>query len=374
MLVGIQALRGLAAYMVVLFHLSPFATMLGDRKTILDFGNGGVDLFFIISGLVMAVSAVRHKPKPLDFVANRITRIVPLYWLITTIVFVIALITPSLLQGTRADYLSLVKSLLFIPCAREDGSLTPIVYVGWTLNYEMFFYAIFAIGLAFHRLLYGMLFVFGTLSALVLIGLLFKPTSIASFYTNSIILEFGLGVCLGLALPSIFRLKVAPWLIIGLLCISLSAFVWTYIVWPGGERLFNWGVPAFLVVFCVLAAERRDQSKNRVMRAFGDASYSIYLTHFFVTQMAIKLAVTFHLQSFAAIGSAFILALVGVGAVGIVTHYTLERWMIRGARSTFGLLPAASLMTAMDAKARKNNLEASKRKPAPAWGARSGAG
>jgi hypothetical protein len=66
--------------MVVLLHLAPFATMAGLRETIFDFGNGGVDLFFIISGLVMVLSSAKHKPKPLEFVANRITRIVPLYW------------------------------------------------------------------------------------------------------------------------------------------------------------------------------------------------------------------------------------------------------------------------------------------------------
>jgi exopolysaccharide production protein ExoZ len=110
------------------------------------FGGGGVDIFFVISGFIMVYTTQSHHVGPFSFFVNRVVRIVPIYWLLTLAVFTLAVIAPHLLGATRAAPSELLKSLLFIPFAKSNGAVQPILFLGWTLNYEMFFYMLFALG------------------------------------------------------------------------------------------------------------------------------------------------------------------------------------------------------------------------------------
>jgi peptidoglycan/LPS O-acetylase OafA/YrhL len=85
---------------------------------------------------------------PWSFMANRIARIAPIYWTITLAVFTISPVAPSLLQATMPDWRELLKSLAFVPFEKSNGLTQPVLFVGWTLNYEMLFYALFAAGLS----------------------------------------------------------------------------------------------------------------------------------------------------------------------------------------------------------------------------------
>ena len=139
----IDALRFFAAFYVVISHLIGAFTK--HESFIYLFL--GIDIFFIISGFVMMVStqiSSRH------FFIKRIIRICPLYWGLTLVTFTIALIVPYLFENTTANFEHLFKSLFFIPFDKNGLGYFPILYVGWTLNYEMFFYLLFAIALIFH--------------------------------------------------------------------------------------------------------------------------------------------------------------------------------------------------------------------------------
>jgi peptidoglycan/LPS O-acetylase OafA/YrhL len=94
-LVNIQALRGVAALLVVFVHLETPAERAGINPALLTFGNSGVDLFFVISGVIMVVTTARADVTAGSFIAHRIARVVPLYWLITLVVFMIALLAPG---------------------------------------------------------------------------------------------------------------------------------------------------------------------------------------------------------------------------------------------------------------------------------------
>jgi exopolysaccharide production protein ExoZ len=179
----IEALRGIAAVQVLLSHVSPA-----------KFGHAwGVDLFFLISGYVM-VGASEDTPSPGVFLARRISRIIPLYWLATIAVFVLTLIVPHAFASTKADLLDLIRSLAFIPYVKASGLAEPVLYVGWTLNYEMFFYALFAASLFLSRNV-GRLAVVIALVILSGAGFAIRPTGvIAEFYTGWRLLEFALGV------------------------------------------------------------------------------------------------------------------------------------------------------------------------------------
>ena len=111
------------------------------------FGGAGVDIFFVISGFIMVYTTMDREITPWSFMADRIARIVPAYWAATLGVFFLALVAPSLLQTSHMQWGELFKSLVFVPFRKANGLVQPVLFVGWTLNYEMFFYLMFAAGL-----------------------------------------------------------------------------------------------------------------------------------------------------------------------------------------------------------------------------------
>lgn len=327
MLKNVQALRGLAAFLVVFVHLEKLAMLGGLPAGATVFGNSGVDVFFVISGLIMVVTTSGRKQTPQGFLRNRITRIVPLYWAITFAVFAVALVAPALLQSTSADAVQLLKSLFFVPYARPDGEMHPVVFVGWTLNYEMAFYVIFAIGLLLPSRLAGLALSIGIMAAAAMVGQVLRPGGVIGFYTAPIILEFGAGMVLG-ALLVRDRLPKAPdWAIptvaVGAAALALMlAGPW---LWPQLDRAVMFGVPAVVLVTCGLVAERSGLVLGQGwIQLMGAASYSVYLTHFFCTQVVTKAA-----ERLAFLGPAAMWALVPVAfglvaLVGVLAHRRLE--------------------------------------------------
>jgi exopolysaccharide production protein ExoZ len=326
---NIQTLRALAALLVVFVHLDVFLRALG----VPPFGHGGVDLFFIISGFIM-VHTTRTRPiSPAAFMANRFTRIAPIYWLITLFVFAVALAAPSLLQATSSDPEQLAKSLLFIPFQKSNGLVQPVLFVGWTLNYEMFFYALFAVGLCIPRRWVGAIAVGVFMLALVAFGRLVRPESVlGAFYTRPIILEFVAGMALAvLGSSARVRVRGAPARVgllavcaVGLLC---TAFV--PLVFPELSRLVTQGLPSLLVVAGAIVLHQSGvRVGGRWLLLLGNASYALYLTHPFVTQGVQKAGKLVGLTPLLA-ALLIPLTLLLVCVVGVVTHLAVERPLTR---------------------------------------------
>ena len=333
-LANIQALRGLAAFLVVFVHLEKLASLAGADADLFVFGNSGVDLFFVISGLIMFVTTAGSDIGAGRFMAHRIARIVPLYWTMTLFVFAIALIAPSLLQATRADASELLYSLLFIPFEKTNGLTQPIVFVGWTLNYEMAFYVLFAAGLLMRRRLLGLALTASILLTAVAAGALLRPMgTLTGFYTAPIILEFALGMALGLAIQA---LKPVRWLTIAscpIAMISFGLLIAVPSLWPDVDRLFVFGLPAATLVGCALLMERAGVTvSSPLLRRLGDASYSTYLTHFFVTQAATKAALSIGIAGIWEVSAMIIATFMMVAVTGLIVHVTIERPMSRAAR------------------------------------------
>lgn len=148
---SIQALRFIAAFTVVVTH-SSFYTFerLSQALGIYTAGANGVRLFFVISGFVMILSSTRLEGEPLGwraFALRRIVRIVPIYWAINGIKLAIMLATSGAVLHAKLDWLFIAKSLFFIPAVNVDGHMHPFLGVGWTLNFEIFFYLLFALAL-----------------------------------------------------------------------------------------------------------------------------------------------------------------------------------------------------------------------------------
>jgi exopolysaccharide production protein ExoZ len=272
----IQYLRALAAMMVVWHHALGQIASYSNFIVLPEFGPSGVDLFFVISGFIMIVTTTEKPLRPWQFFELRIVRVVPLYWLITLLMIGCAIVAPSAFKTLQFSPTAVAKSLFFVPyySLSFPGEIWPVLVPGWTLNYEMFFYAIFALTLAL-PLGIRMIWLVAILSALVVAGRLLQPTNPLAFvYTSPLLLEFGLGAIVG-------YLWIRKSLEVGM-TLSLAA------VMLGLWMLFNrgdlWGysqmVGATLTVIGCLHAWIRAWN-SRFLLAMGDASYSIYLTHLF---------------------------------------------------------------------------------------------
>src|SRR5262245_49156587 len=131
--VGIQYLRGIAATMVVLYHLRVPLERLGYGGAWPEWLASGVDIFFVVSGFIMWVTTFRAAPSPGTFYYKRIVRIVPLYWLLTSVIVMALLIVPSSVSSGRFELDHVITSYLFVPAIHPvTGKYEPVLIAGWT--------------------------------------------------------------------------------------------------------------------------------------------------------------------------------------------------------------------------------------------------
>jgi exopolysaccharide production protein ExoZ len=285
---SLQVLRAVAATSVVYFHIG----------AVPEFGSFGVDIFFVISGFVMAM-IITGGQSPYTFAISRLARIVPLYWILTTGLLLLAAVKPELLNSTTADLGNYLKSLFFIPYVKENGLLRPMLHVGWTLNYEMFFYACLLVAIIAARRFYLPLTLLLLVLAYGVVGQSQNEVA-AGFFGSTLLFEFGFGLCA-------FELYRRRWLeaagkpaliVAALLSYGLMAVVQVADV--DGPRWLVFGVPSVLLVLALTSLEGALFSRNsrgiRVLASIGDASYATYLSHFYVVEVFRKIAAQkFHL-------------------------------------------------------------------------------
>ena len=139
---SIHYLRGLAALLVVFHHSIIQLAPVRDHYAHVEFGQAGVDIFFVISGFVIYLSNAKGRLGSGEFLKRRIIRIVPLYWLATLAVVAVAVVAPRFFATTTLTAQDVAQSLLFVPAysAAFPGQIWPVLVPGWSLNYEMFFY------------------------------------------------------------------------------------------------------------------------------------------------------------------------------------------------------------------------------------------
>ena len=126
----VQALRGAAALMVVIGHGQSAAAGIVDaaggdfaRSRLMPWG-AGVDLFFVLSGFIMVHASARlfgREGARAEFLRRRLVRIVPLYWLVTT-VFLLLLAAAAMKGGDPfPDGRAVLASYAFFPSSTSDG-------------------------------------------------------------------------------------------------------------------------------------------------------------------------------------------------------------------------------------------------------------
>ncbi len=328
----IQVLRALAALMVAAGHAQFEVAGLAARAG-LPFvpaawlpWPAGVDVFFVISGFIIvhASAPLHERAKSRHvFLAHRIARVVPLYWLATTLVLALAWARPGLLGSGAEGPGYIAASYLFWPMARADGAVQPLYSLGWTLNDEMAFYVLFALVLPLGRR-GAVLGVLALLAGLVLAGqrLQHLPVPLA-FWSDPIVLEFACGAGLalarqeGLRLPGPVRLALA---VAGLALLSLSGEA------PALPRCLAWGGPALLLVAAAALGPAGEAGRRlRPAILLGDASYALYLAHPFVVRGVRLGAEATGLAASIGPGGWAVLMLVLASLAAILLHRTVER-------------------------------------------------
>ena len=283
---GIQALRAVAALVVVYGHS---VNLLQRHHAVVAMGLDrlqgatGVDLFFVISGFVITISAdglLRKRHPVRVFLWRRVLRVAPLYWILTTARLLALAWWPAIGAHQRPSIWNAVSSFLFLPSLNPAGEVRPVIPVGWTLNFEAFFYVAFALALLrrreFPRILIPLICVLGV------VGLVRTPAwPVWTAQVDPILLEFvaGVGIALlakrrGLPGGAAARVLVAAG---GLgLALTPSALA------SSATRPLVWGVPAAAVVLgCVALEPSLKRQLPRWLLLLGSASYSIYLVQTF---------------------------------------------------------------------------------------------
>jgi exopolysaccharide production protein ExoZ len=254
----------------------------------MQFGAAGVDVFFVISGFIMWSITAARPPSPARFLRDRITRIVPLYALTTLLLAVAATAIPGMFPRLRFDTGYVLASLLFVPVRSPFNSeIAPLLTQGWSLNYEMFFYVMFALALLLPAR-FRLPVLSTTLLGLALVGFFYSsPNPIIFTYTDPRLLEFLAGLILGWLytrqqLPG----RTWGWLSLGGGVVFGLVSATELVVMPA---VIAWGIPATLLVAGLVTLEVRGGIATwPFLTVLGDASYSIYLTHGFALSVTRK--------------------------------------------------------------------------------------
>jgi exopolysaccharide production protein ExoZ len=360
MLFNVQALRAIASLLVVHAHAAG-PTGLGLAWA---GGNNGVDLFFVISGFIIAYVASLDASQ---FMTRRLIRIVPIYWSSTLALYALVLLVPRMFRTTSSDPVLLVRSLAFLPTASGlhtwDGIPHPTLSGGWTLNYEMYFYAIFALALAWSRrwaTIIAVAILLAVLAAIQLTPLRDEP--VAYFYGHPIVLEFAYGIAAfhvvryaesnGLARPGArgYKAVLVAGAVLG--CVALA---FNYEIFGLSPRWLTSGIPAFVVVVCAVLLERVHGTKitNRWVILAGDASYVMYLIHAYVVFGILRLVLGNPPMSELAGQLATIGLIVASNLAAIVIYRFYEQPILRFLKRRFiARRPAASQVVAHRASTR----------------------
>lgn len=337
---GIHYLRAIAAILVVIFHLK---LSLPEAYFTFTFGYAGVDIFFVISGFVMAQATSQLKfgdsfaerfRIAIEFMRKRVIRIVPLYYMGLLIAS-----RRDLMDGTVS--LNLIKDLMFFP--HQDATylsiLRPTLIQGWTLNYEMFFYGLFTFSL-----------LFGAMRKSVLIGILLTLTAIgfyvhqsqetfyywnnksifSFFYTDTVIIEFAFGILAQRLFVAFRENHISQSALVIITAVATVSLI-SNANHQHGYRGFTLGIPACLIVLCVSFA--CIGVKNKVLDLLGDASYSIYLFHFFAfgALTPMRNYISEYMQNQPILGISILIVIYFAFAVvsGLLIHKWIEKPLLR---------------------------------------------
>lgn len=331
MLLSIQACRGIAALLVVLYHLNTaiFNTpkYFSGRPfgSIFDFGHAGVAFFFVLSGFIIVFAHARdigRVDQLRRYLWRRFQRIYPIYWVVLAAIIPIYFAVPSFGVGYETDLVTILSSFTLV---YADGNT--VLAVAWTLYHEILFYAAFA-ALIWNRT--AGLVLFGAWGTCIVGFQAISPDAPAfvHFLASPMNLLFPLGMLSAVVFRSGLRLPAGTAAVVGAVAfLACGAAELVYGRSDGGSLLYGLG-SALLIVGLGRLETAAQIRIPRVLEFLGAASYSIYLTHFLLLSLFSKVAVAAGLRS-APEWLAFLLIGGVTVAAGCVFHAAIERPLLR---------------------------------------------
>lgn len=291
---SIQALRGIAAFLVVLFHYK-WAVDIDLYNPIVSalFNSGGlgVTIFFILSGFVMIYSS-RNKNSAVNFAINRFSRIYPAYLFFIVLCFAIdgAMSTFHYTDKTT----SFVRSFFFLPSITDNApayiNVNSVSGVRWTLNYEMYFYLLMSLSFIFSRKTIALLSLFFIVLVVIPIISGFYPgieiqgypygSELLGFVTNPIMYEFLLGIIIA-TLYIKFKHNVSRFSSVLFFIVSVL-FVGYYSLFNGyNDHGLKSSAVFMAILFLAIVFNREwlDKATPMILYYLGEISFSVYLLH-----------------------------------------------------------------------------------------------
>jgi peptidoglycan/LPS O-acetylase OafA/YrhL len=335
-LASLQALRGIAALLVVLLHTAVTLGKYGANGDSFfgDFsiGHAGIDLFFVISGFIMMVTAAPRAGSSQEafvFLKRRAWRIYPTYWLYFSLVYLVFLLRPEWVNASAATQADLLSSFFLIPA---EGM--PLVMVAWTLEFEIFFYVLFAGTMLLPRS-YVLPALLGILGALVSAGALMDADSeMAKVFLSPLLLEFGLGSVIGALHAGPIR-SGGKWVAVvgALMLLSVAVgFDWTEVMGLADSdfaRPLTYGLASALLVYGFTSWEKQGAFRcPPILLKIGDASYTLYLSHILVLSAVGRSWALMNLGPWSD-GLFALVLLISTVAYALVAYRYLEKPMMR---------------------------------------------
>lgn len=295
---NIQILRAIAALGVVWHHsMHALSDTLSPGRFVWNssFGAYGVMLFFVISGYIMMMVTARKEKTVRSFLSARLIRILPLYYLLTAVIIVMKITGIAHFGKDPVTAIWALKSFLFLPFTKTDTPSDPILFPGWTLNYEMMFYMLFACFLAVRKEALRAQLVIAAILAVYTLALIW-PTPLMRYFGSDLILGFAFGVALW---PLTQRItlgwRAASTLIILGFAVLLAIDANGLNATPHIAAVLS--LAAAAIVAGAIFLEKQGLSwRNRWAVGLGDASYALYLIHPLMIALVASLAVKAHLN------------------------------------------------------------------------------
>ncbi|MEM9198626.1 MAG: acyltransferase [Pseudomonadota bacterium] len=325
---GLQALRGAAAAMVVLFHLEVFVLphFLGlSLWDGLGMGYAGVEIFFVLSGFIMAHVHGRDlgmPGAPGRFLWRRAVRILPVYWLVLLVV----LSGRAALGGPLPGWQTLLGSALLLPVDE------PVLRIAWTLSFEALFYLVFALVIWRPRFGRGLVtaWLLAVLASLVLPPPA-QPLAPVAGLLSPYLLLFALGVVAGRwwhRVPQGAAGSLVVLGVLGLLGIGLGEALASLDL-PKSLRTLLYGCSAAAIIAGLAAIGRSARLRTpRLLIHLGDASYALYLLHLPVMMVGAQAISAFGPAAMPAWCVAALLC-AGAGAAASAVHLFVELPLLR---------------------------------------------
>ena len=335
---ALQIGRGLAALLVVLFHLNN--SVWGTVKYFphafsetLSFGNSGVQFFFVLSGFIIYLVHDRDVGLPdrlQRFAWRRFIRVYPVYWLVLFAFVVMLAAAPQLGTADERDLTHIIASVLLTPSPKE-----PVLVVAWTLTHEVLFYAMFAIAIL-HARVGTALFVAWQLGCVA--NMLFGSSDFpyrVIFSANNLLFSFGLIAAFLFKADTfnIWRRSGPGWLTAGgsvaFICTGLHQVHAAAVLIPTDGHIIAYGLAAAAIILGACSFERQHALRMpRFLDALGDASYSIYLIHLPLLSLLAKILFTSGLARLFPETLSLVLLLGAVAVTGIAFSKLVEMPLI----------------------------------------------